>query len=94
MEDPLLGNGRHRMRKYSWVIAVAVAVPFVLMGVDLWMWQRERSALAMEATTPEPSIFVAPAWAATASVGPAIKRSEEQWDSELTLPSRNVSLAR
>lgn len=81
------------MKKYSWVIAVAVAVPSALMGVDLWMWQRERSALAMEATTPEPSILVAPAWAATVSEGPAIKRPEEQWDSELRLPSKNVSLA-
>lgn len=81
------------MRKYSWIVAVAVAVPFALMGVDLWMWQRERSALAMEATTPEPSILVAPAWAATVSEGSAIKRPEEQWDTELRLPSKNVSLA-
>ena len=80
------------MRKYSWVVAVAVAIPLALMGVDLWMWQRERSG-AVEATTPEPSILVPPALAATASEGPTIKGSEEQWNSELTLPSRNVSLA-
>ena len=93
MEHPLCGEESHRMRKYSWVVAVAVAIPVALMGVDLLMWQRERSVLEIEATAPQPSILVAPAWAATASEGPAIKGPEVQWNSELTLPSRNVSLA-
>lgn len=93
MNHSLRAEESHRMKKYSWVIAVAVAVSSALMAVDLWMWQREHSALAMEATTPEPSILAAPAWAATVSEGPAIKRPEEQWDSELRLPSKNVSLA-
>ena len=82
------------MRKYSWAVAVAAALPLALMGVDLWMWQRERSVLAIEEAAPETSIHEAPALTATNSEGPAFKGSEAPWDSELTLPSKNVSLAR
>ena len=82
------------MRKYYWAVAVAAALPLTLMGVDLWMWQRERSVLAIEATAPVASVHEAPALAATNSEGSAFKGFEAQWNSELTLPSRNVSLAR
>ena len=82
------------MRKYSWAVAVAAALPLALMGVDLWMWQRERSVLAIERTAPVPSIHETPTLAATNSEEPAFKGFEAQWDSKLTLPSRNVSLAR
>ncbi|MBC7482989.1 MAG: hypothetical protein H7337_14060 [Rhizobacter sp.] len=88
------GKGGHLMRKYSLIVAVAAAISLALMGVDLWMWQRERFLLAIEGTAPVPSIHETPTLAATNSEEPAFKGFEAQWDSKLTLPSTNVSLAR